>query len=524
MGSGKEALTAQPLHRLGALLLLAVTCAAALLFATRWGIGVGPDATGYLAYKPLDPGHGPFYALLMRIADVLPGEVTTAARIYHAILYAVTPIVAWRLLFAATGSAARAWTAALLIAFGSQAVMLYSQALSEPTFVLLELLTVWLLSSWADAPSPRLLAGAGIAAALAALTRYPGVALAATGALTILIAGRSRPLRRLGAAFGFGVLATLPVLAWMAYIAAVDGTAGGRNAALSGTADAATFYGGVLEAARYLLPNEIPAVVRLAALGSVLAAIVLAAIRRPATQSDTADGARRRHRYLPAILAAFVVPYLALVVLAVLVEPALDVSDRYLYPAYVAMVALGAICIPNLARGTQSRRLVAAAATVLVALGIVRAGKTVAQGFDEGWYFSAPSWRQSPTVAYLNALPGNAAIYSNGYYALVYLLDRHVRPIPDKILRRRGDPNPRYETELAAMRDELRATGGVLAVFDNNRKQFQLPTVAELKAAMPLEEVTRLADGTIYGVAEDSGADGNGGPSHGSHDGSTDID
>src|SRR5262245_10510786 len=150
-----------------ALGLLVALTAAVLLLSTRLGLGVSVDGTAYLGFLPQDLGHAPLYSWLMRLAALLPFDIRLLARLYQAALYAATAGVSWQLLRSATGAALPAWAGALLIVFTGQALSLYSMALSEPTFVLLVVLSIWSLSSWVDTRSQRLLVGAAVAASLA---------------------------------------------------------------------------------------------------------------------------------------------------------------------------------------------------------------------------------------------------------------------------------------------------------------------------------------------------------------------
>ena len=481
--------------------LLVVGTATALLLSTRLGIGVSADGTGYLGFRPHDVGHAPLYSGLMRLLGLLPFDVGTLARLYHAIVYAVTAVVSWRLLHEATGRMLPALAGAMLIAFAGQALALYSMALSEPTFVLLAVLALWSLSGWVDTRSPRLFFAAAVLAALATLARYPGVALVATGAITVLAAGARTLLQRFTRAVLFGMIGVVPALAWMAYVARTTGTAAGRQAGLAGTADTGTFYGGLLEAARYVLPTEFPAAVRIAALVVVLALLAAATLafyrRAPARK-------RQPHRYLPAIVLVFLALYSAVVVLAVLVEPWLPISDRYLYPAYVAFVMLGAMTLPALARTPALRRVLAAGVVGFVALSTARAAKVAADGYEEGWGYAAQAWRSSPAVAYVNELPSGAVVYSDDPYALLYLTRREVHGVPNAVRRRLGAENPTYEPEIAEMRRRLTATNGVIVIFERDRGEFDIPVLPQLKAAMSLDEKAQLDDATVYVLAEQS--------------------
>ncbi|HVJ31336.1 MAG TPA: glycosyltransferase family 39 protein [Gammaproteobacteria bacterium] len=490
-----------------ALGLMVVLTAAVLLLSTRLGLGVSVDGTAYLGFRPQDIGHAPLYSWVMRVAALLPFDIRLLARLYQAALYAATAAVSWQLLRNATGHALPAWAGALLIVFTGQALSLYSMALSEPTFVLLLVLAFWALSSWVDTRSPRLFVGAAVAASLATLARYPGVAVVATGTLTVFAAGSPALRQRCARAAAFGSIGLLPALGWMAYVARESGTAGGRQAALAGTADTQTFYGGLLEAARYVLPTEFPASIRIAALAVVLAALAAATLafylRARTRGADAASASERpRHRYLPLILLAFVATYSAAVVLAVLVEPYLPISDRYLYPAYVALVLLGATTAHSLTRTPALGRGVAVAVAAFVALSVVRAAKVADDGFEHGWGYSAETWRSSQAVAYVNALPQSAVVYSDDPYALLYLTSHEVHNVPNVIERRLGTENPDYEQQISQMQRRLRATHGVVVIFDRDRGEFVMPVLPHLLEVLPLEEKARLDDATVYVIAE----------------------
>jgi hypothetical protein len=488
-------------HPAAAVCLLIVAAAGALLLSTRFGIGVSADSTAYLGFRPHDYGHAPLYSGLMRVAALLPFDIETFARIYHVALFATTTVVSWLLIHRATGRAAPAWAGALLIAFAGQSVRLYSMALSEPTFVLLVVLALWALSSFVQARSPRLFLAAAVAAALATLARYPGAALVATGAVVVLAAGGGGFWRRVGRAAGFAGIGLLPAVAWMAYVARTSGTAGGRQAALAGTADAQTFYAGLLEAARYVLPTEVPVAMRIAALAAVLALLATATTayyRRVPAPSRTAAPSRARHRYLPLILATFVAFYSAVIVLAVLVEPYLPISDRYLYPVYVALVLLGAVTMPALSRTPGLRRAIAVPVAGFVALSLVRGAKIVTEGFNEGWGYSSQRWRSSPAVRYVNGLPLDAAVYSDDPYALLFLTNHDVRGVPSPIVRRLGAPDPNFASAVAVMQERLAATSGVVVIFERDRGAFDVPTLPALLNAVPLRATDRLGDATVY--------------------------
>jgi hypothetical protein len=179
----------------------------------------------------------------------------------------------------------------------------------------------------------------------------------------------------------------------------------------------------------------------------------------------------------------------------------LPISDRYLYPAYVALVLLGATTVPALTQTSAMRRGVAVAIAAFVALSVVRAAKVADDGYEHGWGYAAEAWRSSPAVAYVNALPRSAVVYSDDPYALLYLTAHDVHNVPNVIVRRLGTENPDYAREISEMQRRLRATDGVVVIFDRDRGAFVMPVLPHLLESLPLEEKARLDDAIGYVVA-----------------------
>jgi hypothetical protein len=200
-------------------------------------------------------------------------------------------------------------------------------------------------------------------------------------------------------------------------------------------------------------------------------------------------------------LVVFAATYSALVVLAVLVEPYLPISDRYLYPLYVALVLLGATTVPALALTPALRRIVAVGVVGFVALCTARAAKVAGDGYEEGWGYAAEAWRSSPAVAFVKELPRATAVYSDDPFALLYLTHREIERVPTAVVRRLGAENANYEAEVARMRERLRETDGVVVIFERSRGAFVMPVLPRLIQSIPLEEQARLDDATVYALA-----------------------
>jgi hypothetical protein len=104
-------------------------------------------------------------------------------------------------------------------------------------------------------------------------------------------------------------------------------------------------------------------------------------------------------------------------------------------------------------------------------------------------------------VAYVNALPPNAVVYSDDPYALLYLTSHEVHEVPNVTERRLGTDNPEYDQEVADMQRRLRTTQGVVVIFDRDRGKFVMPVLPDLLESLPLEEKAQLDDATVYVVS-----------------------
>jgi hypothetical protein len=102
---------------------------------------------------------------------------------------------------------------------------------SEPLFVLLMLLQIWVLSKYALAPDWKIWALVVLITALLPLQRYIGVALIAAAMLVIWYVHReSRLLLRLLRTIGCGLLSLLPLLLWWLRNLSLTGSATGERA------------------------------------------------------------------------------------------------------------------------------------------------------------------------------------------------------------------------------------------------------------------------------------------------------
>ena len=206
--------------------LCAVLAVGLVWWATAvWGPGLSPDAIAYTAIAERIRDHGqvgywleprtsswpPLFPLVLAVVATLTGSsVVDAGRLVNAAvagaIVVVVAMLAWRLLRSR-------WLRGLAVASAVLAqplVVVEVKVWSEPSFVLLVLLTLLVLSGVPGRrPVVRLLGAAGLAAA-AFGTRYAGLALLPAGVAALALWPRSVDWRtRARSAAWFGVPAAL---------------------------------------------------------------------------------------------------------------------------------------------------------------------------------------------------------------------------------------------------------------------------------------------------------------------------
>jgi hypothetical protein len=212
----------------------------ALLGMSRYGPGLSADSIAYLGIaRNLILGQGfhtfegnevtwwpPLYpSLLAAVASVLHIDPLGVIVVLNAITFGLIIYLSGRIFAAAF--APMPW----LIYVGLVCTLLSPVLLvavtymwSEPIFILLSLLFLAALVAHWQQQTASSLAFMIACAALAALQRYAGITLIATGVLALLVQGSQSWRRRLAEAAVFALAASTPLALWLVRNYTVDGT------------------------------------------------------------------------------------------------------------------------------------------------------------------------------------------------------------------------------------------------------------------------------------------------------------
>ena len=203
------------------------------LAAERQGIALTPDSFSYLGMaRTLAEGHGyaspfgapglpaetgfpPLYPTLLAAANVAGVSVLRWAAWINAAAFAALIVLVAAMVYDLSRSAlATVLGAALTLTF-VPLLDLYVHVWSEPAYLVWQVLALWMLARYNARGARTDLAIAGVAASLAALTRYAGLALLPAG-LIVLLAARRRPLRaRLVDCAAYTAITAIPLGLWL---------------------------------------------------------------------------------------------------------------------------------------------------------------------------------------------------------------------------------------------------------------------------------------------------------------------
>ena len=502
-------------------IVLAVASCEALLWATRWGIGLRSDSAVYVAAaRNLLAGHGlswlsgggeirpltlhaPLLSILLAGAEAVGIDAIALARGLNAACLGLEVVLVGALATRMTRSAAFGVLAALVMAGTGEMLKVHAWLMSEPLFIVLTLAGILTLLMYGE-NRRRLWVGLGsLAFGLAALTRYGGMALPIAGALYLVLKPETPWRRRAEDAALMLVVGLTPSAAWMVRNFLLTGQTGGRSfgvhldawPALRDQALPILFnWYAPLRLVDWVMDQDgLSAIfVGLAGLGvAVLGALMLTRRARQAIAGDSRLAA-------VLLVAVCLLSYLGVVFFAALFSsPGADVDERVLSPVYPL---LWLVLVAGLAWSWSRKQLALRVVIGLLVLVLVRNKLvydywTIRELSADGLGYASRAWQSSATIQHVRTLDPDV-IYTNDIAAIYLLADQpsYVVPwaLPDY------DPGSAAEAE-AALHRTLVEQGGALVLFGNG-------TLPEGWSGEPFKTAFHADDGVILlAVGERSG-------------------
>ena len=494
------------------------------LLAGEGLVGYGGDV--YITWPPL-------YPLLLAAGSLGRFDPLAVAGPLNAAIFGLTIFVVGRYLQRRLTSGYLAAWACFAIALSMPLAGLAAAALSEPLFILLATLALARADDYLGEGKTRALAWAAAFSALAWQTRYIGVVVPAFIGLAILLQG-SVPLGdRLRRGALFGLIAGLPMAAWL-----------GRNYLLTGDFTAYetpvdySLIGIALDALGkfwgWAYYN--PAWVRIDGLGFLpassagLLVVALGAIAAGCVWARGAQGgawpewARRVLGLFGGFAVAVAGVYLF--TLYVLGRPPHGVDGRFFLPMYAPLVVAAAVGADRLLarlrddggprdREMRARRLAGVGLLVALTLWpvtqIVPNARAIAYANSDEFehVYTAQPWISSATLRHIREYPLDGIVFSNRS-PVVYLHNRGDARYRAPDLGGQGQAQGDGPLRLASWAADARAGAWVVWFNENDNFNVRDKHLPQLRVMARLRPVGEFADGAIFrvddGYAPDAGS------------------
>jgi len=450
------------------------------------------DSTAALAHFP------PGYATALAAPVKLGMDPMQGARLVQAVCAFV---IVTTLVVLVSEAAAPVAAVLLATALFSMASMheVHVSVLSEPLFLVLLVLAMFAMVRHPERPWL-----AGLAAALATLTRYAGISV--VGAVALWSGARRGTLAERMRSIALALLPTLVLQGlWFARTRQVGGAGPIRKLSLYGNLGP-TLEQGATTLAWWLVPNPDEWNERLPhqrgaalAAGFVIVLIAVAGAWRahrartrdePASPDRTTGGVR-----LLGATALLIVSYVGVLVASrIVADPNIPFDERILAPVMLLGATLAATGIALWWRSTTSELSRIAVVGALLGWWAAAASHTRNEArwvFEHGSDFASDQWRHSDLIDWARTEGTTYPLYTNWPVMSYFYLRRPARDVP------RLEESAR----MAEFADSLRVRGGRILAFTWPGIEY-VPADSMVKVP-GLRVVARRADGVVLGPVDE---------------------
>ena len=510
------------------------------LYSTRLGAGVSPDSTYYLAaaqnflsgrgFQILAPDGGfvpltlwpPLFPFILAVFGRLGIEVYNAARVWNALMFGANVLLVGLFVARITlPSRITPVVGAMLMLVSVDIVSVHAWVWADPTAMFFGFLGFLLMDHFLAEKKFVVLLTSAICCGLALITRYAAIPFMAVGIIALLLFQHGeRLIKRLFLSLAYGIFCLAPFLIW-----------GIRNQSLTGSSVGRTIWfdaeqlkrleAGLTVVSDWILPGRITGEIRGWIAGIFLLGLLSVAIIQGIRKSK--DDQKSMHQvqstYLPQFLILFLLLYSFMLALGnIFIKPGFPLNNRILTLLYVGVVVVSIGVVRDVFLGIQLRirksgtpknEMWKIAVLVLLLLIIVWMGfqlvhtaKWMKGAHNKGLGYASRSWRDSAEIKYIEELPVDAVIYSNGPDAIYFLTDRPSKLLPDNVIDvyRLSDVE---RSSIENMKDDLLNQRGYIVYFRGITWRGTLKE-NELHQLMNLEPIFGTESGSIFTLDEAS--------------------
>ncbi|MFA5874754.1 MAG: hypothetical protein WC832_12415 [Anaerolineales bacterium] len=460
--------------------------------------------------------HPPFYSVALSVVGLTGIDLVAAARWLNIIAFIASIFIAgWIFLRFSRVPALGVIASALMCSFPHTVVM-FSSSYSEPLFVLLFLLGGLCLLFYLKKEKPMLFVLSAAVLGLIPFTRYAGVAMLASGIVSVFFLASGKTWTRIKKVALFALIACLPTILWLIWVYFVgDYSVVGRGVGTDwGTlaAQFQTFRGIFMDTVWTWVPFQKPTTVLRYSVRFVLMGIGLIttialsflAGRRLQKNAETSDQKTDAPIFIYFGLSALA--YVAVLIATYLFTlPTIDIDNRMLLPLFVGVVMgmLGVFALWQTAWFRERRRWLQALpwlVGILCVYWYVPQTQEKVELFHPGDGLTAYRWDRSETIQAVRALPADTPVISNDWELLLLWTQRPIYGFWNTFPAEVPYQTTRYGTDSAdTVQSVFCSQGAALVVFNDFPTQ-----VRERLDEWYLTQLPVLFDGlTVYGKYPD---------------------
>ena len=447
-------------------------------------------------------GYPPLFSLLLVAFGWVGIDSFVAGRFINASAFGLTILAAGVYLRANLRSRPLGLVATATLAVSLPWSEEASNLMTDPLFFLLTLLALIQLTAFLQRGERTPLWWAAVFTALAALTRYPGVALIGTGVLLLLLRCTPPLASRLKDAIVFGAVSSLPLAGVLTRNWAVSGTLTGREAQ-SGQSLSAGLHQSAEVFVEWVVPPNAPDGVAyllwltVAAIGLAGTAVVLRS-RQPDPEAVPVQV--RLGLALP--FGAFAVAYLIFMIAVVPFVVYQGINSRYLLPVYVPLLLTAVFLLDRFLSSEMAGRRAAiryGLASLVLLAALVHGGFSAHRHLHittKAWRGAGKSsmsdrfyWQPSETLKYLRTNRMEGKIFSDDPLR-IWFLDRS--PLPKK----HQHLSPRLHRMIPNIMRKTAGDGAHIVRRLSEKSLYAYDDI-DLRCLPGVEPVAELADGVV---------------------------
>jgi hypothetical protein len=488
------------------IILLGLTGIGLMILSTRWGPGVGGDATIYIVSARnflagrglgwigptgefrLIPYFPPFFPLMLSFFGLFGIDPVISANWLNILLFGAIIVLVGLEFLRVFRSPIPSVILAGMIAFSPVLTGMYPWAMSEPLFIFLGFAGLFIGLRYLEYPKFWLLLFSALLTGLSFLTRYIGVAYLVTAALFIFFFGKERWGRRIKNVAIYMLVSCLPMLVWLVIDFANTGTVASRS--LGPKMSLAARVGEMVQPLKevvlfWLVPSSVyessraPSIILsslILGLGLVLLLLFgLVIWKIEKTKLHWQNDAQAR--FCLALFTFLVVCVGTLLAVYLSTYPPITLGARMFSPVHMAIFILIVSLLVLLNRlfsvGKVLRYLVMVALLGFTLIYAWRSVRIVQQNYELGIGYTSPSWQNSETAKALRALPLDTPIISNEVTAVMFLANRSAYNIDELYQLEKREKFDTYgESADESGQKAFLENGAALVLFNTLESQF----------------------------------------------------